>query len=112
MSDLSTDDARHAPGLPATQARLALLIQLQAARTRRLADVTACLADPPFRTTALPDDIAMLRSHQTALEQIIGLIERQRADTQTLLANLAHSHLPRRHPVSRFHRFLAWCWGP
>jgi hypothetical protein len=54
----------------------------------------------------------MLRSHQTALEQIIGLIERQRADTQKLVANLAHSYLPRRCPVSRFHRFLAWCWGP
>jgi hypothetical protein len=46
------------------------------------------------------------------LEQIIVLIERQRANTQTLVANLAHSHLPRRRPVSRFQRFLAWCWGP
>jgi 16S rRNA G966 N2-methylase RsmD len=111
MSELPTDDAWYAPGQKAAQARLALLIQLQVARTRRLADVTACLADPPFRTTTVPDDIAMLRSHQTALEQIIGLIERQRADTQTLLANLARSHLPHRRPVSRFHRFLAWCWG-
>jgi hypothetical protein len=111
MSELSTNDARHAPGLPAAQARLALLIQLQDARTRRLADVTARLAEAPFRTTAVPDDIAMLRSHQTALEQIIGLIERQRADTQTLVAKLTDSHLPRRRPVSRFHRFLVWCWG-
>ena len=111
MSELTTDDARHAPGQKAAQARLALLMQLHAARTRRLADVTACLAGPPFHTTAAPDDIAMLRSHHTALERIIGLIERQRADTQTLLANLTHSHLPCRRPVSRFHQFLAWCWG-
>jgi len=111
MVELPIDDARHAPGLAAAQARLALLSQLQAARTRRLADVTACLADPPFRTTAVPDDIAMLRSHQTALEQIIGLIERQRADTQTLVANLAPAHRPPRRPVSRVQRFLAWCWG-
>ncbi len=94
MSELSTDDARHAPGLPAAQARLALLIQLQAARTRRLADVTACLADPPFRTTAVPDDIAMLRSHQTALEQIIGLIEGRQPDALTPAPSAPGQPLP------------------
>src|SRR5262245_28469651 len=85
MSDHPTDQQ-------AAHTRLALLIQLQEARTRRLAHVTGCLADPAFQATAAPEDLAMLRSHQAALEKIIGLIEHQRADVPTLLDTLERAH--------------------
>jgi hypothetical protein len=85
------------PALPtdqAQQARLAPLTQLQEARTRRLAHVMACLADPVFQATTTADDIAMLQSHQAALEKIIVLIERQRRETQTLVTALEQVHSP------------------
>jgi hypothetical protein len=45
------------------QARLRLLTQLQDDRSRRLAQVTACLADPAFRATTSADDAALLLNH-------------------------------------------------
>jgi hypothetical protein len=103
--------SEHPTDQPAAHTRLALLIQLQEARTRRLAHVTGCLADPVFRATAAPDDLAMLRSHQAALEKINVLIERQRADTPTLLDTLERAHPHSSIPVRGLQRFLAWRWG-
>jgi hypothetical protein len=97
--------------IPTDQAQLALLTHLKESRTRRLAHVTACLADPLFRATMAPNDVAMVQSHQAALEKIIVLIERQRADTQALVKALEQAHPPVRKPVSRFHRYLVWRWG-
>jgi hypothetical protein len=110
MSGFPIDHAGHAACLQAARARLALLIELQDARTRRLAHVTGCLADPVFRATA-PDDVAMLRSHQAALQKIIVLVEHQRTDTQTLVDNLERARPASAGPVSRRHRYLLWRWG-
>jgi len=111
MSGIPIDHAQHAACLQAARARLALLSQIQAARTRRLALVTGCLADPLFRAAAAPDDVAMLRSHQAALEKIIVLVERQHTGTQTLVDTRERTRPPSPSPVSRLHRYLAWRSG-
>ena len=110
MLGLPIDHSRHKACLQSARARLALLIQLQDARTRRLAHVTGCLADPLFRATA-PDDVAMLRSHQAALEKIIVLVEHQRTDTQTLIDSMDRARPANPRTERRFHRFLAWRLG-
>ena len=110
MSGFPIDHTRYTACLQAARARLTLLIQLQDARTRRLAHVTGCLADPLFRATA-PDDVAMLRSHQAALEKIIVLVEQQRTDTQTLIDIMERARPASPRPVRGFHRYLAWRWG-
>jgi hypothetical protein len=103
--------SEHPSDQQAAHTRLALLIQLREARTHRLAHVTGCLADPTFRATAAPDDLAMLRSHQVALEKIIVLIERRRTDTPTLLDTVERAHPHSSISVRGLQRFLAWCWG-
>ena len=111
MSGLPIDHARQEACLQAARARLALLIQLQDARIRRLAYVIGCLADPVFRVTVAPVDVAMLRSHQAALEKIIVLIEQQRTGTQTLIDNLGQARPASPSPVSGRHWYLSWRWG-
>jgi hypothetical protein len=90
------------------QARLGLLTQLQDDRSRRLAQVTACLADPAFRATTSADDAALLLNHQAALEKIILLIERQRTEMQALVNDLERADPPSRQPLGLLHRYLLW----
>jgi hypothetical protein len=92
----------------APRTRLALLIQLQEARARRLAYITDRLADPLFHATAAPDDVAMLRSHQAALGKIIVLVERQRTDAQALVDTLERAQPRSSTPVRELQRFLVW----
>lgn len=102
--------SEHPTDQQAAHTRLALLIQLQEARTRRLASVSGRLADPVFHATAAPDDVAMLQSHQAALEKIIVLVERKRTDAQTLVDTLERAHPRSSIPVRQLQRFLVW-WG-
>jgi hypothetical protein len=108
MPALPIDQAQQAGGSEASQARLVLLTQLKEARTRRLAHITACLADPVFRATAAPDDVTMLRSHQAALEKIIALIEHQRTDTRATQEGAQPSGA---RSGSRPHWYLVWRWS-
>jgi hypothetical protein len=113
-SNSRTEDTRMS-GNPidhqAAHARLALLIQLKQARTSKLSHVTGCLADPAFLATAAPGDITMLRSHQAALEEIIGLVERQRAEAQALVDTLERAQPPSPTRARGLQRLLAWRWG-
>jgi hypothetical protein len=96
----------HPTDQQAAHTRLALLIQLQAARTHQLADVTGRLADPLFHATAALEDVAMLRSYQAALEKIIVLVQRQRTNAQTLVDTLEQVHPRSSIPVREIQRFL------
>ncbi|MFL5802866.1 MAG: hypothetical protein ACJ8CR_14130 [Roseiflexaceae bacterium] len=102
--------SEHPTDQQAAHTRPALLIQLQEARTRRLASVTGRLADPVFHATAAPDDVAMLRSHQAALEKIIVLVECLRVRAQTPVDTLKQAHPRSSIPVREIQRFLVW-WG-
>ncbi|HJZ49150.1 MAG TPA: hypothetical protein VKE41_18360 [Roseiflexaceae bacterium] len=108
MPAFPIDQAQHAGSSEASQARLVLLTQLKEARTRRLAHVTACLADPVFHATATPDDVAMLRHHKAALEKVIALIEHQRTNT---LATQEGAQPSSARSVSRPRWYLIWRWG-
>jgi hypothetical protein len=109
MSPFSLDKEQQALCLQAT--RLTLLTDLLDVRTRRLAHVTDCLADPAFQATVQPDEMAMLQSHQAALQEIIALVERRRTETKILVANQKQAPPPIVIQVSRLRRHLAWRWG-
>ena len=111
MSQFSLDKEQQALCLQAARTRLALLTDLLDARTRKLAHVTDCLADPTFQATVDPDEIAMLQSHQAALQEIIALVERRRTETQILVANQKQAPLPILNQVSKLRRHLAWRWS-
>ena len=111
MSGFPIDQSQQAARLQAVRARLALLIQLHLTRTRRLTQVTDCLADPVFCATVAPDDLAMLRSHQTALEKIIVLLEHQHVGTQVLIDTLERAQPSNSIPVRGRRRSLAWRWS-
>ena len=111
MSAFSSDKEQQTLCHQAACTRLALLTDLLDARTRRLAHVTDCLADPAFQATVHPDEIAMLQSHQTALQEIIALVERRRTETQILIVNQKQAPLPILIQVSRLRRYLAWRWS-
>lgn len=96
----------HPTDQQAAHTRLALLIQLQESRTRRLADVSGRLADPLFHATAASDDIAMLRSYEATLKKIIVLVERQRTNAPTLVDIVERAHPRRSIPVRALQRLL------